>query len=428
MELNKEQLADIAGAIAPEIVKHVSIVVDEKVNETRKHVDGVVREALGKQERMGNHVPNNAQQLMQPFVNRQGAGALSLANGVTEYANVSKAFVNSQAYQDIIARQGNINGRSGSVSMKSMFGKTAGVATIADIQNVLSTTLEQEITVLPQRQIRTRDLLSVVPTRTQNTLYIRQTGYTNSAATAAMNQADPATATAAAQSSLAYTQESAVAKLISHWIPAPKNMLMDVPQLENAIETQGKLGVLLKEDTQILSGSGTGTDMLGILNDPGTPAAYKWSDGATTDTQADALLHAIVAAFISNYEPDGIVLHPTDWKNIVMLKDTLGRYILPQYFSENMIGSPSQASVKTLQVWGLPTVRTTAISAGTGLVGAFKTAAVLYDLEETEMVVFDQHADFALKMINVMFFYERLALAIKRPEAFRPVDFDAQAT
>jgi hypothetical protein len=93
-----------------------------------------------------------------------------------------------------------------------------------------------------------------------------------------------------------------------------------------------------------------------------------------------------------------------------------------------MIGSPSQASVKTLQVWGLPTVRTTAISAGTGLVGAFKTAAVLYDLEETEMVVFDQHADFALKMINVMFFYERLALAIKRPEAFRPVDFDAQAT
>ena len=84
MELNKEQLADIAGAIAPEIVKHVSIVVDEKVNETRKHVDGVVREALGKQERMGNHVPNNAQQLMQPFVNRQGAGALSLTDGVTE--------------------------------------------------------------------------------------------------------------------------------------------------------------------------------------------------------------------------------------------------------------------------------------------------------------------------------------------------------
>lgn len=449
--------AKVAEKIAGPLVARVQVVVDEKVNETRAHVDAKVKEVAAGAERRGINVnpaaldnPNLAR-----WVNNQGAGPLGLAAPISVAGRTGRMTIREalEAQVPSVMFAGNPNFRawasvagtertSPRVTVGNLFShsRAAGVTSVSDIQAVLSTILDQEITILPQRQIRTRDLFSVVPTDKQQTLYIRQTGYANNAGTQPLNQNDPMTATAAPQSTLAYTEETAVAKLISHWIPCPRSFMLDIPSLVNAVETQGKLGVLLKEDTQLISGSGAGNDIPGVLNDPNISGALAWSQCPSGSNMADALLVAMALQWITNYEPDGVVLHPYDWMLIATMKNTLGNYLLPTSFLHDVMGPlDSPQPMETLQVWGMNTVRTTAMNTGTNtltvggvtyngfgqaLIGAFKTAATVYDLETVEMQVFDQHADFALKMLNVLFFYERLALANKRPEAFRPVTFD----
>jgi HK97 family phage major capsid protein len=63
---------------------------------------------------------------------------------------------------------------------------------------------------------------------------------------------------------------------------------------------------------------------------------------------------------------------------------------------------------------------------GTALVGAFGTGAQLYDREQATIRISEQHADFFVRNAIVVLAEERLALAVKRPESFVSVTFDAQ--
>jgi HK97 family phage major capsid protein len=103
------------------------------------------------------------------------------------------------------------------------------------------------------------------------------------------------------------------------------------------------------------------------------------------------------------------VLHPNDWEGIEIQKGSGdGQYML---FTSIAIGA--QATV-----WRNPVVETPAIPEGTFLTGAFGTGAQLYDRQQGNIRVADQHADFFVRNAIVILAEERLALAVKRPEAF----------
>ena len=144
---------------------------------------------------------------------------------------------------------------------------------------------------------------------------------------------------------------------------------------------------------------------------------YAWSDGAHTpvaDTKADALRRAATLSFLAYYEPSGVVLHPNDWEDIELTKDEQGQYLLAVSIAQG--GQP--------RVWRMPIVDTPAMTEGTALVGAFGTAAQLYDREEASIRISEQHSDFFVRNAIVILAEQRLALAVKRPEAFVSVDFD----
>jgi len=175
-------------------------------------------------------------------------------------------------------------------------------------------------------------------------------------------------------------------------------------------------GLRLREDQQILTGAGTGEDLTGILNTSGIQE-YLWSDGETTpvaDTKADAIRRAATLAYLAYYEPTGIVLHPNDWEDIELTKDTNGQYLVA--VSVAMGGEP--------RVWRMPVVDTPAMTEGTALVGAFGTGAQLYDREQASIRISEQHSDFFVRNAIVVLAEQRLALAVKRPEAFVKVSFD----
>lgn len=280
----------------------------------------------------------------------------------------------------------------------------------------------------PTRTKRVRDLF---PTRTTTAAvieYFRQLGFTtleagrgvNNAATVAERGSGAASATFGLkpQSSFAFVGEQAPVRTLAHWEAAHRNVLADEPQLRSIIDNELMYGLRLLEDNQILNGDGTGENLLGVLQTPGIQT-YAWSDGATSpvpDTKADALRRAATLAFLAYYEPTGIVLHPNDWEDIELTKDANGQYLVA--VSVAMGGEP--------RVWRMPVVDTPAMQEGTALVGAFGTGAQLYDREQASIRISEQHSDFFVRNAIVILAEQRLALAVKRPEAFVAVDFDGE--
>jgi len=183
--------------------------------------------------------------------------------------------------------------------------------------------------------------------------------------------------------------------------------------LRSIIDNELMYGLRLLEDNQILNGDGTGENLLGVLQTPGIQN-YAWSSGIAGDTQADAIRRAATLSFLAYYEPSGVVMHPNDWENIELTKDANGQYLIA--VSVAMGGEP--------KVWRMPIIDTPAMAEGTALVGAFGTGAQLYDREQASIRISEQHSDFFVRNAIVVLAEQRLALAVKRPEAFVAVDFD----
>ena len=295
-------------------------------------------------------------------------------------------------------------------------------------------TVQRDAMVLPpMRTKRVRDLFPVRRTNAAVIEYFRQLGFTTlqspgvSASSYSTNNAASSIAERSEgafglkpQSSFAFVGEQAPIRTLAHWEAAHRNVLADEPQLRSIIDNELMYGLRLLEDNQILNGNGAGENLLGIMNTPNVQQ-YSWSSGAYSatagmgDTKADALRRAATLSFLAYYEPSGIVLHPNDWEDIELTKDGNGQYLVA--VSVAMGGEP--------KVWRMPIIDTPAMTEGKALVGAFGTGAQLYDREEASIRISEQHSDFFVRNAIVVLAEQRLALAVKRPEAFVEVTFDA---
>jgi HK97 family phage major capsid protein len=266
------------------------------------------------------------------------------------------------------------------------------------------------IVVPPMRTRRVRDLFPSRTTTAAVIEYFRMTGFTNMAAPVA--ERDGSAFGPKPQSGFTFVGEQAPVRTLAHWEAAHRNVLADEPQLRSIIDNELLYGLRLQEDEQILNGDGSGENLTGILNS--NPQTYNWSDGVVKDNKADALRRAATLSFLAYYEPTGIVLHPNDWEDIELSKDDNGQYLVA--VSVALGGEP--------RLWRIPVVDTPAMPEGTALVGAFGTGAQLYDREQASIRISEQHADFFVRNAIVVLAEQRLALAVKRPEAFVAVTFD----
>lgn len=266
----------------------------------------------------------------------------------------------------------------------------------------------------PQRTRRVRDLFNIQNTTAAVIEYFRVTGFTNNASVVGERNGANNAFAAKPQSNLEFTGEQASTRTIAHWEAAHRNALADEPQLRGLIENELLYGLRLVEDDQILNGTGTGQDLLGIRNVTGVQA-YAWSEGEVKDNKADAIRRAMTLALLAYYEPTGVVLHDSDWEDIELLKDDNGQYLL----------AVSIAMGGEQRVWRAPVVTTPAMDEGFALVGAFGLGATLYDREEGNIRIAEQHSTFFVENAIVVLAEERLALATKRPEAFVEVEFDS---
>ena len=329
--------------------------------------------------------------------------------------SVGEAFVNSEEFKSLQGGKSGANMASPFVT-KSLEQKDIYSGLPTGTPSAFGAVERDGIIPIAQRRSRVRDLFPARSTNAAVIEYFRQTGFTNAADTVA--ERSGSNFGAKPESSMTFVGEQAPVRTIAHWEAAHRNVLADEPQLRSIIDNELLYGLRLTEDNQILSGSGTGEDLAGILNN-GSIQSYAWSSGATTpvkDTKADAIRRAATLAYLAYYEPTGIIVNPNDWEDIELTKNSQGTYLL----------AISVAGGAESRIWRIPVIDTPAIASGTALIGAFGTGAQLYDREAASIRISEQHSDFFVRNAVVVLAEERLALAVKRPESFVKVTFDAK--
>jgi hypothetical protein len=200
---------------------------------------------------------------------------------------------------------------------------------------------------------------------------------------------------------------------LAHWIPASRQILSDAPQLRAAIDGRLTYGLDLSEEWECINGSGANQSLEGILAAPGVQT-YLWSSGTEGDTRIDALRRAMTLALKLNLGCDGIMINNTDWEHIQLAKGTDGHYLWLN------IGSGTE-----MRMFLVPVIPSEQIAAGTALLGAFRFGATLYDRELTSIRVGEQHADFMIRNTVAILAERRVGLAVKNPQSFVKVTFDA---
>lgn len=251
-------------------------------------------------------------------------------------------------------------------------------------------------TQLPQRRMTIRALLAQGNISSSSLEYDREVGFTNSAAPVAEGAAKP-------QSELQYTEEVAHVRTIAHWMRTSVQILADAPALRSIIDQRLRYGLAYVEETQLLTGSGSGQNLEGLVT---AATAYSAPGSLSASSPVDVVRLMMLQVALAEYPANGIVMNPIDMAAIEISKDSAGGYL---------IGDPQGTMQKRL--WGLPVVETQAITVDKALVGAFDLAAQIFDRQDATVEVSTEDQDNFIKNKVTIRAEERLALAIYRPEA-----------
>ncbi|ANB90857.1 capsid protein [Moraxella ovis] len=315
-------------------------------------------------------------------------------SGDEGHRTLGEKFVHSDEYKSLVSDQG--NGKKAKIEIKANI-----TSATTDADGSAGVLIPQHrlggIIAPPNRRLTVRDLLMAGATDSNTIVYMRETGFTNSAAP------QNGEGEKLAQSSIKFDEQSVGVKTLGHFVKLSSQVLEDASQLSSHINGRLVYGLALVEEQQILNGDGATNNLKGII-----PQASSFDDKATMAkyTIIDQLRLAMLQAVLAEYPASAHVLNPIDWAKIELAKDDSARYI---------IGNPQGTLSPTL--WGIPVVATQSMEAGKFLTGAFDIGAQLFDRRQGSVEVGFENDDFTRMLLTIRA-TERLALAVYRPEAF----------
>jgi HK97 family phage major capsid protein len=249
----------------------------------------------------------------------------------------------------------------------------------------------------PYRPRMVRDLIPSIPVNSNLIEWVQTNVRTNNASMVSETGTKP-------KSDLTYDRKETPVRKIAHYFKTSAEVLADFARLRGEINFEGFEMLRQVEEDQLMSGDGTGINLLGLIPQA---TAFDTAVVASGDQQVDILRRAILQVRQSYYGATGVVLNPADWAAIELLKDGDERYL----FSSATTGAPAR-------LWGLPVSESDAMPEGEFMVGAFRTAATIYDRMQAAVYISTENEDdFITNMVSILF-EERLALAVKRPLAF----------
>lgn len=252
----------------------------------------------------------------------------------------------------------------------------------------------------PTRPVHVRQLLAQGSTTSEVVRYVRESAYDNGAAPTAQGATF-------AESDFDLTAIDANVQKIGTYFRISEEMLADTPQLTSYLAARAPEKLLTVEDAQLLYGNGTAPNISGISTSGATAfAAGAFADAITAANQFDVLTVAINQLALVNYRPDYIMLNPTDFAKILLLKSTTNEYLKDQVY----------AGLQP-QFLGVPVVQNTAITAGTYMVGNFALGTQMWVRENLSLEFFREDGTNVRDGFVTVRLVERIALTNYAPLA-----------
>jgi HK97 family phage major capsid protein len=252
-----------------------------------------------------------------------------------------------------------------------------------------------------RRELTLRDLVTIVPVQTDSVQFAKEDTETNAAATVAEATATSGSSGLKPESTKAFVAVSVAIRTLAHWLPATKRALADAPQLRQLIDGFLLHGLQEELEDQMLSGGGTGENFTGLAITSGTQ-----TQAFSENNLATMLKGRNKVQVIGHSRPNAFLLHPTDWENVLLWRDTTANF---------MMLSPS-GPFSNPTVWGLPVVLCEGLSPGTGWVGDFREL-ILFDRESAQISVSDSHESFFTRNMVAILAELRAGFCVRRPAA-----------
>jgi len=336
-------------------------------------------------------------------VNEQPTVTVSTqANRAATPANtqsIGSLFVASDAYRNHVKGSGQRSNafEIPNVSLRTTL-DTTGITSINKLGGVPG--------MLDQQPLRIANIIASGSTNATTIRYIQEDSFTNSAAAIAEGANK-------GESALALSEVDAAVRKVATYLKITDEMLSDHEQMKSFVDNRLAYMVQAKVDYYLLNGTGSNNQIKGILNFSGIS-----TQAVGGDYVQDALFKAItkVRATTGFIEPDAVVIHPSDYQNLRLSKDSNGQYLAGGPFT-GAYGVGGIVSTNA-PIWGLPAIVTTSISQGTALVGSFGMGAQWFQKLGLTVETTNTDGDDFVKNLVTVRAEIRLALACYKPKAF----------
>ena len=336
---------------------------------------------------------------------------MPLAGKSAEFKTVGEQFVQTDAYKNYM--EGGVKGVDSHIETKTTLTTTGYPPEVLRQPGILETALRDPNAVI--------SLFDVINTDQNAFSYLEETTFTN-------NAAEAAEGSAVGEAALAFTEQTEAIRKMGIFIPVTDELLADESGIQGYINSRLQTMIRLRLDNQLLNGDGTAPNLEGILDaGKASVGSTDYSSYAGTLGKIGALYGAITDIRVNAFtEPDAIVMHPSDWNDVVTSVGADFAGTSSAGYTEKsplFVAAGGMGAGPSAQIWGLKVVPTTAIAAGTVLVGKFGggEAANLVMRQGMELAVSDSHSDFFIKNQLAIRATMRVGFPVYREAAFHKI-------
>ena len=348
----KKQLDDICNVIDEKLEKSAKSIKDNVNNEVDTVIKGEVKNLTEKHSEIVERLDK-----------------MEVENKKDNFEGVYRT--KSEAFGDALNK---------SESFKAMKNGTQGNASLelkADVlisSDFAGATSERDATGVQRVEGIKRDpsnvtnMMGIIPvgsTSSNVIRYVKESAYTD-------NAANVAEGSAPTDSEFQLTAEDAVVQKTSAVMTISQEMLDDTPALSSYLSQRLPAKINTVIDDQLIGGSGSSPNLLGLMNGGTTFAAGGFANAIESAQELDVLYVAMNQLALSNYAANGIVLNPTDFHKIALLKDTTNEYLR---------GNSLVSADGFFRINGVPVYMNNKMAAGNFVVADFSQASQVWQRE-----------------------------------------------
>jgi len=247
-----------------------------------------------------------------------------------------------------------------------------------------------------QERVRLLDMIPTARTSQSTVVYMEETTHTN-------NAAEISEAAAYPESALRYEPKSGEVRKIGVSLPLTDELLEDTPRLTDLLDNRLRFMLRKRLEQQVLTGNGTAPNLRGANNLVGINTYAR-----AAEPEFDAVFKGMTLIRNTAFEePDAVVLHPTDWQEMRLKRDSTGNYLL---------GDPDRDVQPRL--FGLPVIATTHQTENTALIGCWQAHSELALRRGIEVQISNSYGTYFTEGKQMLRADLRVALLFDRPAAF----------